>query len=63
MIKNCKTCAHRQGGPVFSTCLLSGFFCSTERQYPTYCGVNFDGWVQRKPIVVRIKEYFVGEAK
>ena len=46
-IKNCKTCAHRFGGVQFGKCLLSGYYCSTERMYPSQCGKNYENWVQR----------------
>jgi hypothetical protein len=38
----CRSCFHR----IEKQCLLSGFDCNIERQFPTRCGVNFDGWTE-----------------
>lgn len=59
-VKNCITCAHRKGTYHWGDCMLSGCYCTTERKFPQRCGINFDGWVQRKTIFVRIKEWFLG---
>lgn len=49
--KTCATCAHRSGG----VCLKTGYHVKTQRRYPTGgCNVNFDGWVQREPLFLRI---------
>jgi len=59
--KNCNTCAYRNGFTYeYGDCLLSGYSCTTERKFPTRCGVDFDEWVYRKTIFVRIKEWFFG---
>jgi len=54
-LKNCTTCGHRKGGPLggYGRCGLSGYYCSTERTYPTSCGKNFEGWVPRPPSLFR----------
>ena len=46
-IKNCKTCAHRSGSVVHGKCILSGYYCMTERSMPSVCGVDYDRWKQR----------------
>lgn len=51
--RNCSTCAHLSG----NTCLLSGFDHVIERKYPTVCGQKFQGWVQREPLIGRIKAW------
>lgn len=48
--KTCATCAHRS----MWVCRLSGCLMSTERQFPTVCGQDFSGWVQREPLFDRI---------
>ena len=55
--KTCATCAHRVGSLNFhyATCDLSGVYCSVARQYPARCGVEFKGWVQREPLLERVK--------
>jgi len=45
MCRTCSTCGHQQG----NRCMLSGFYCETERTYPTVCGIDFKGWTP-KPI-------------
>jgi hypothetical protein len=42
-IRTCKTCGHRDG----DKCMLSGYYCTTERHLPTKCGLNFDNWTPR----------------
>lgn len=65
-IKNCTTCGHRRDSDDY--CLLSGYSCRAERQYPTVCGRKFNGWVSRTPdakkrLTVYIYEFFFGEQK
>lgn len=60
IVKNCKTCAHRLGSFTYGKCMLSGYYCITERKHPNVCGRDFKGWSQRKTIFVRIKECFIG---
>lgn len=43
MCRTCKNCGHRR----FDECMLSGYYCTTERKMPTICGINFDGWKPR----------------
>lgn len=45
--RTCKNCGHRNGGMEFGQCMLSGFYCSTERKIPTVCGINFERWIER----------------
>lgn len=47
-MRNCKNCGHREG----EVCMLSGFDWDIERQSPTVCGINFEGWVQKEPSVL-----------
>jgi hypothetical protein len=46
-VRNCMNCAHRKGSYTFGKCMLSGYYCETERQHPTVCGVNFERWKRR----------------
>ncbi len=55
-IKTCSTCEHRS----LNRCMLSGYFCTTERTYPTVCGRDFSGWIPRLGIIQRIKAFFNG---
>jgi len=59
IVKSCSTCEHRTG--LTNNCSLSGFYCSTERRYPTKCGQDYDGWVQRLGIFQRIRFVFTGK--
>lgn len=59
-VKSCSTCEHRKGGGEYSWCMLSGYFTKIERKTPTVCGVEFSGWVARRGIFLRIKNYFIG---
>lgn len=54
--RTCATCAHR-AGLVIPTCMLSGYYTSTERTYPTVCGRNFAGWQQREPLLRRVQAW------
>lgn len=45
MCRTCSTCGHQDG----DRCMLSGFYCETERRYPDKCGIDFKGWIP-KPI-------------
>ena len=45
--RTCYNCGHRNGGMNYGKCMLSGHYCTTERQIPTVCGRNFDNWIQR----------------
>jgi hypothetical protein len=58
-VKNCTTCAHRHGTSSYGKCLVSGYYCETERKYPQVCGTYFDRWQQRPSIFQRIKAWFV----
>lgn len=43
-VKNCLNCAHEKG----NRCLASGWFCATQRKYPSKaCNIQFSGWQQR----------------
>lgn len=55
--RTCATCAHRAGSVRWGTCALSGYYVTTERQIPTKCGRDFAGWVQREPLVRRLKAW------
>lgn len=56
--KSCSTCEHRSGTMYFGKCMLSGFYLTVERQYPTVCGKDFQGWVKRRSLVQRLKDLF-----
>ena len=61
-VKTCKTCAYRDGVTFNGAkCMLSGFYCTTERQSPSVCGQNFENWVQRPPSIWQ--KLFFGEKK
>lgn len=46
-IKNCSTCGHANKK---NWCVLTGFYCSTQRQLPTPpCDINLSGWVAATP--------------
>lgn len=47
-IKTCDNCAYRKGSYIFYNCMLSGFYCTTERIHPSRCGKNFENWKQRE---------------
>jgi hypothetical protein len=36
--------------------MLSGFYLTTERQFPTACGKDFQGWVKRRSLIQRLKD-------
>lgn len=55
--KTCGTCTHRSGGMTFGTCMLSGVHITTERKYPTVCGVDFSGWRRREPLLRRVQAW------
>lgn len=50
--KSCSTCEHRS----FGKCMLSGFYLTVERQFPTECGRDFQGWVKRRSLIQRLKD-------
>ncbi len=43
--RTCSTCGHKKG----SICMLSGYYVTTERMYPTACGQNFEKWIAKPP--------------
>lgn len=45
--RTCKNCGHRVGEMGNAKCMLSGYYCNTERKYPTVCGEDFHGWIPR----------------
>ncbi len=45
--RTCHNCGHRSGGMPYGKCMLSGYYCTTERQMPTVCGKDFQGWIPR----------------
>ena len=54
------TCAHRRGmGFEYSRCLVTGFFCETERKHATACDINFSRWEPRVTWFARIKHLFI----
>jgi hypothetical protein len=53
--KTCSTCAHLTSE---ERCMLSGAYSIVERQYPTRCGIDFSGWVEREGIKQRIIKWF-----
>ena len=54
--KSCRTCGRRFG----DQCNLSGNYYTTERKYPTKCGMEYDGWIPRKGIFERMIEAIFG---
>lgn len=54
--KSCSTCEHRSLG----RCMLSGYSCTTERMYPTVCGVDYKRWAPRLGVWQRIKAVWCG---
>jgi hypothetical protein len=38
--------------------MASGYHCTTERKYPTKCGVNFSMWIPREGLINRILNNF-----
>lgn len=64
MVKTCENCAYRKGSYDKGHCLLGGVHCTTERQYPTRCGENFENWQQRaRPSRWNIINYFYNPVK
>lgn len=55
--RTCATCAHRNGWMTWARCSLSGYFAETERKYPTVCGMDFKGWVQRESLLRRLQAW------
>ena len=52
--KDCKTCGHRNWAILGYHCSLSGYYCTTERRYPTQCGQNYENWIpEPTPLIVR----------
>jgi hypothetical protein len=41
----------------WARCSLSGYFAETERKYPTVCGRDFKGWVQRESLLRRLQAW------
>lgn len=59
MIKNCMTCAHRKGtGFEYSRCMVTGFFCETERKHAVVCDVNFSRWEPKVSFTTKIINIF-----
>lgn len=54
VVPTCLNCAYRKGsGYEHSKCMLSGYYCTTERMYPAICGRNYENWKQREPGVIK----------
>lgn len=60
--RTCSTCAHRSGSVKHGRCMLSGFYVEVERKHPTACGEDFAGWVQREPLLKRIRAWLYVES-
>ena len=60
VVKTCRTCEHRAGFGYNAICMVSGYFCTTERRYPDICGVEFQRWKPRASLFNRIRQYFFG---
>lgn len=59
--RSCSTCEHRfAGNGEYAKCRLSGYYCMTERAYPTRCGLNYEGWTQRRGFKQRLKDWWNG---
>ena len=46
-IRTCYSCGNRNGGINYGVCMLSGYYCMTERKIPSVCGKNFENWTPR----------------
>ena len=57
-IKTCNNCEYRLGTYSYGRCMLSGYYCTTERAFPHNCGREFTGWKPRRSIIIKIKQYF-----
>ena len=40
-----------------ATCMLSGYYTTTERKFPTVCGKDFAGWQLREPLLRRVQAW------
>lgn len=57
VIKNCNTCANRQGRGVYARCLFAGLYCDIARH--NRCGRNWSGWQQRQSPLQRLFNLFL----
>lgn len=63
--KTCHNCGHRNGNMTYGKCMLSGYYCKTERKYATKCGIDFERWIPRPKRIGLIKQitiFFKGES-
>lgn len=61
--KSCSTCEHRIGSSMhFAKCGASGYYCSTERKYPSVCGKDFEAWEPRLSVTQRFVFWIKGAA-
>lgn len=52
MVRNCDTCAHQKRIEHYYSpqCLLTGYFCKTQRKFPSLaCDDKLSGWTPRPP--------------
>ncbi len=56
IVKTCANCGYRKK----SKCELSGYYCSTERQYPSQCGRHYEHWSPRMTRFNRLVRWFIG---
>jgi len=58
--RTCSTCAHRVGSFAWGRCVASGNYITTQRQFQTVCGKDFDAWQPRQGLFTRIAQVFIG---
>jgi hypothetical protein len=56
--RSCQNCGHRNGDMTVAICMLSGYYCTTERSLPSVCGRFFDGWIPR-PTKIGLKRWLL----
>ena len=63
--KICRNCAHYGAsffGSEYAKCEKTGFYSTIQRKYPSkQCDDSFSGWIEKEPLLTRIKLYFVKE--
>jgi hypothetical protein len=62
-VRTCATCAHRSGSVDSGVCILSGYYITTERKYPSTCGAQFEGWAPKESLLFRVRAWLIGVDK
>lgn len=62
-VKTCSNCAYLRGSVAHGKCVGSGHYASVERQFPEWCGRDYERWKPSEALTEKIAAHAKAEEK